>query len=99
MNISIQSLVGIPTYDVTNSFKMYTKKALHAIGIESNGGFELGMEIVIKAFLRGYKITEIPSIWYDRDMGESRFRLWKWLPKYAYWYWYGVTGILLKKIK
>jgi len=84
--ISLHLLTGIPTHDVTNSFKMYKKSVLDNIEIESNGGFELGMEIVVKAFLKGHKITEVPSIWIDREEGKSRFRLWRWLPKYIYWY-------------
>jgi glycosyltransferase involved in cell wall biosynthesis len=84
--ISLHYLVRMPTHDITNSFKMYTKKVLNTITIESNGGFELGMEIVIKAFLKGYTITEVPSAWCDRNTGKSRFKLWKWLPKYIYWY-------------
>jgi len=91
--VSLHYLTGIPTYDVTNSFKMYTKKVLNDINIESDGGFELGMEIAIKAFLKGYKITEVPSVWRDRSAGESRFRLWKWLPKYMYWYWVAVKSV------
>ena len=71
---------------------MYTKKLLNDIRIESNGGFELGMEIVIKAFLKGYRITEVSSVWRDRSAGESRFRLWKWLPKYIYWYLFAIKG-------
>ena len=85
--VSLHYITGIPTHDITNSFKMYTKKVLNNIKIESNGGFEVSMEIVIKAFLKDYKITEVPSVWRDRHAGESRFRMLKWLPKYLYWYW------------
>lgn len=84
--LSLYYLTGIPTHDATNSFKMYTKNVLSAIEIESTGGFEIGMEIVIKAHLMGYRITEIPSVWQDRTKGESKFMLWKWLPKYLHWY-------------
>ena len=84
--VSLHYLTGIPTHDVTNSFKMYTKKILNDIKIESNGGFELGMEIIIKAFLKGYKIAEVPSIWRERNAGKSNFKLWKWLLKYVRWY-------------
>lgn len=93
--ISLRYLTGIPTYDVTNSFKMYTKKVLDDIRIESTGGFELGMEIVIKAFFKGYNITEVPSVWRDRKAGESKFKLWKWLPKYLYWYFFAIQQKLL----
>ena len=90
--VSLHYLIGIPTHDTTNSFKMYTKKVLNDITIESNGGFELGMEIVVKAFAKGYKITEVPAVWRDRAAGESRFRLFKWLPKYLHWYWFGIKN-------
>jgi len=90
--VSLYFLTGIPTHDVTNSFKMYKKSVLDEIEIKSNGGFELGMEIVIKAFLKGYRITEIPSIWRDREKGKSKFKLWKWLPKYIYWYLFAIKN-------
>ena len=92
--VSLHYLTGIPTHDITNSFKMYTKKVLDDIKIESNGGFELGMEIVIKAFFKGYKITEVPCVWRDRSAGKSRFKLWKWLPNYIYWYLFAISGSL-----
>jgi glycosyltransferase involved in cell wall biosynthesis len=94
--VSLHYLTGIPTHDVTNSFKMYSKNVLNSIRIESNGGFELGMEIAVKAFLKGYAITEIPVTWKDRDSGKSKFRLWSWLPKYIYWYLYGIFGLWFK---
>ena len=90
--LSLQYLIGIPTHDVTNSFKMYSKKLLSDIEIKSNGGFELGMEIAIKAYLKGYKISEVPTTWRDRLAGNSRFQLLNWLPKYLYWYLFAVTG-------
>ena len=94
--ISLYYLIGLPTHDATNSFKVYTKQVLKAITIESRGGFELGLELVVKAFVQGYKIAEVPSVWQDRVAGESRFRLWRWLPHYLTWYWYGMKHGLLK---
>ena len=41
----------------------------------------------MKAFLRGYRVTEVPSTWRDRTAGESRFKLVEWLPSYLRWYW------------
>ncbi len=67
---------------------MYTKNVLDNIKIESNSGFEFGMELVIKASLKGYKITEVPSVWQARVAGKSNFRVWKWLPNYIRWYWF-----------
>lgn len=92
--ISLHLLTGVPTHDISNSFKMYRKDILNNVKIESSGGFEIGMEIVVKAFLKGYKITEVPSTWRHRSAGTSRFELRKWLPKYVRWYLYAVIGKL-----
>lgn len=88
--VSLHYMAGVPTKDVTNSFKMYTHRVLKSIPIESTGGFELGMELVVKAHALGYRIAEVPSTWRDRSAGESRFRLWKWLPNYLRWYRYAL---------
>ncbi|MDR0295290.1 MAG: glycosyltransferase family 2 protein [Prevotellaceae bacterium] len=94
--VSLHWLTRIPTHDVSNSFKMYRKTMLDAISIESNGGFEIGMEILVKAYSAGYKITEIPSEWYDRTAGKSNFKLWAWLPHYLHWYWLCIRNTWFK---
>jgi hypothetical protein len=97
--VSLHWLTRIPTHDVSNSFKMYRKTMLDDIPVESNGGFEIGMEIVVKAYTAGYKITEIPSEWYDRTTGKSNFKLWTWLPHYLHWYWLCVRNTWFRKTK
>lgn len=89
-------LLGIPTSDLTNGYKMYQRQVIKTIPIESKGGWEFGMEILIKAYHRGFKITEVPSVWKDRISGESKFKLSKWLPLYIYWYWWGIIKRLSK---
>ena len=31
-------------------------------------------------------VAEIPTIWLDRALGVSNFKLWSWLPRYFHWY-------------
>jgi dolichol-phosphate mannosyltransferase len=88
--VSLHHLTGLPTHDVTNSFKLYRRSMLQQIEIESTGGFEIGMELTIKAHARGFRVAEVPSIWTDRTSGESRFDLRRWLPKYLGWYVYAL---------
>jgi dolichol-phosphate mannosyltransferase len=95
---SLHLLTGIPTHDITNAFKLYSKKVVREITIESTGGFEYSMEIVIKAYNRGFRISEVPTEWTDRTGGESKFQMKKWLLDYLYWYCYAVCTIWLKKI-
>lgn len=78
----------LPTHDPTNSFKLYRKAFLDRTPIESTGGFELGIELVVKCRAQGGKIVEVPTTWRDRVAGKSNFKLWKWLPNYLRWFFY-----------
>jgi glycosyltransferase involved in cell wall biosynthesis len=84
--VSLYWLRGIPTHDATNAFKIYDSAMLKQFTLESQRGFELNLEITVKAFLAGYRIIEIPSVWRDRTQGKSKFKLWAWLPHYLRWY-------------
>jgi len=84
--LTLHYIAGIPTHDATNSFKLYRTSFLKRQKIESKGGFELGIELVTKAYIQKYKICETPTVWTDRIAGESNFKLFKWLPGYLKWY-------------
>jgi dolichol-phosphate mannosyltransferase len=84
--LSLHHLAGVGTHDSTNNFKMYSRRLLNTVEIESQGGFELGLELTTKAHVAGMVIAEVPTIWRDRCVGESQFRLWRWLPYYLRWY-------------
>ena len=91
--LSLYWLVRLPTHDATNSFKLYRKSFLEKQVIESPAGFSLGLELVAKAYVQGRKINEVPTVWQDREVGTSRFRLWAWLPYYLKWYFYTWKGL------
>lgn len=97
--VSLNALAGLPTRDATNAFRMYRSAVLRAIPIESKGGFELSLEITVKAWIRGFRVTEVPSIWRDRTAGESRFKLAAWLPSYLRWYLLAFRHAFLRKRK
>ena len=86
--LTLHLFAGVPTHDATNSFKLYRKDYLDSVKIESTGGFELGLELVVKAYLQGRKICEVPTTWTDRTAGESHFKILKWLPSYLRWYFF-----------
>jgi dolichol-phosphate mannosyltransferase len=86
--LTLHWLRGIPTHDATNAFKLYDSRILKNMTIESKAGFELSLEITVKAFLASYRIVELPTTWRGRTQGESRFKVWAWLPQYLKWYFY-----------
>jgi dolichol-phosphate mannosyltransferase len=78
----------VGTRDATNSFKAYSADFVKTVGIESNRGFEIGIELVAKARRHRLPVAELPTIWLDRSSGDSNFKLMAWLPHYLKWYFY-----------
>jgi glycosyltransferase involved in cell wall biosynthesis len=89
-------VLGVGTHDSTNSFKAYSKVFIDKVGIESDKGFEVGLELVAKAHRHGEMVAEVPTIWIDRMIGESNFQLRRWLPQYLRWFFYAFGPKLTK---
>lgn len=92
--LSIHYLLGIPTHDVANAFKMYRKKVIDSIDIKATG-FEISMEITLKAYYSGFKITEVPTVWRERTRGKSSFKVLKLLPDYLKLYMWAIYKRLI----
>jgi glycosyltransferase involved in cell wall biosynthesis len=86
--LSLHYVARVGTKDATNSFKAYSIPFVKAVRIESDQGFEIGIELVAKARRARLPVAEIPTIWLDRAFGESNFKVAKWLPRYLHWYRY-----------
>ena len=86
-------IFGLPICDPTNSFKLYRTEQLRRLSLDSAGGFEINLEIIGKASRAGWRMTETPSRWEDRTQGRSKFKLWRWLPRYLRWYGYTLVAI------
>jgi len=97
--LSLHWFAGLPTHDATNNFRLYDAALVNEMGIESSGGFEVALELTAKAFRRRARITEVPCTWRDRTAGESRFQLWKWLPKYLKWYFHALGSVFRRAAK
>ena len=51
---------GVPTHDPTNNFKLYSRRFLDTVTIESTAGFELALELTVKATLARRRVAEVP---------------------------------------
>jgi glycosyltransferase involved in cell wall biosynthesis len=95
--LTLHWFARVPTHDPTNNFKLYSRRFLDSVTIESTAGFELALELTVKATLDGRRVAEVPTTWRDRTAGQSNFKLRKWLPHYLHWYWAAFRGRWLRR--
>jgi glycosyltransferase involved in cell wall biosynthesis len=93
--LSLYWFARVGTHDATNSFKAYDAEFVREVGIESEAGFEMGIELVAKARRHRRPVAELPTIWLDRGVGPSNFQLQAWIPHYLRWYRYAFGRRLL----
>jgi len=92
--LTLHWFAGVATHDPTNNFKIYRRQFLDSVRIESSAGFELALELTVKATLAGRPVAELPTTWRDRTAGQSNFKLRAWLPHYLRWYGVAFRGRL-----
>jgi glycosyltransferase involved in cell wall biosynthesis len=97
--LSLHWLAGVPTHDPTNNFKLYSRRFLDATAIESTAGFELALELTVKATRARRRVAEVPTTWRDRTAGQSNFKLRKWLPHYLHWYRVAFGGVAHRRLR
>ena len=79
---------GLPTHDSSYGFRLFSRRVIERISIESTAGFTYSIELLAKCHRLGWRIEEIPAQWFERTRGSSRFRVLKWLPAYLQWFFY-----------
>ena len=84
--LSLHLFAGLPVHDATSNFRLYRRSFLRSVTIESQAGFELALELTVKAHRARRRMAEVPTTWRDRTAGTSHFQLRRWLPQYLRWY-------------
>ena len=93
----LKNLARLPTRDPSNGLRLFSRRVLDQIAIESKVGFAYSLELLVKAHRLRWKIEEVPLSWYERKKGSSRFRVLEWLPQYFVWFRYAfATTYLLR---
>lgn len=95
--LTLHWFAGLPIHDPTNNFKLYRRSFLTATPIESRAGFEVALELSVKAYVGGSRLGEVPTTWRDRSTGQSNFKLRAWLPEYSRWYRYAFVHRLRRR--
>lgn len=93
----IHRIIGVPASDASYGLRLFSKKLLDTVLIESTAGFTYAIELLVKCHRLRWKIAEVPAVWRKRTKGKSRFNLARWLPHYARWFFYALATTCLRK--
>ncbi len=73
-NIYARIVTGLPLFDATGGFKAFRRKVLEAIPLDlvESEGYAFQIEMSMRAWKKGFTIGEIPIVFVDRTLGESK---------------------------
>ena len=92
---TLHRFARLPTHDATSGFRLFSRRVIEQIAVESDQGFCYSIELLVKAHRLGWRIGEVPALWFERKHGTSRFRVLRWLPAYLRWYGYAFATTIL----
>lgn len=67
-------ILGVPVRDLTTGYKAFTRRALEAIGLSDirSNGYSFQIEMTFRALKRGLSVVEVPIVFVDRTVGQSK---------------------------
>lgn len=96
---ALHYLARVPTRDPSNGLRLFSRRVIDGIEIESTEGFTYSIELLVKAHRLGWGICETPAQWFERgaEEGQSNFKVLGWLPAYLRWFFYAFATTYLRK--
>lgn len=69
-----RTVTGLPATDCTSGFKCYRREVLERIDLETlrANGYAFQVESLYRAWRLGFRIVDVPIVFYDRTVGESK---------------------------
>jgi dolichol-phosphate mannosyltransferase len=69
-----QTILGLPYHDLTGGYKCFRRTVLEAIDLDAVNakGYGFQIEMTYRAHKLGFKVVELPIIFVDRKVGESK---------------------------
>ena len=73
-SIYVRLITGLPVMDPTGGFKCFRRRVLETIPLETirSNGYAFQIELSYQAWLRGFRVCEIPITFSDREAGHSK---------------------------
>ena len=87
----------LPTRDPTNGFRLFSRRVIDGIAIESDSGFCYSIELLVKVPpARAGRSRKCRRNGSSGSRGASRFKVLSWLPAYLRWYRYAFATTYLR---
>jgi len=69
-----KTVLNVPINDLTGGFKCFRREVLEAIPLDQvhAAGYGFQIEMTYRALLLGFRVTEVPIIFTDREYGQSK---------------------------
>jgi dolichol-phosphate mannosyltransferase len=69
-----RSILALPIRDLTSGYKAYSRRALEAIALHEvhSNGYSFQIEMTYRALRRGITAKEVPIVFVDRTLGQSK---------------------------
>ena len=73
-NVYARIVTGLPLFDATGGFKAFRREVLATIALDrvQSEGYAFQIEMSMRAWKAGFRIGEIPIVFVDRTIGESK---------------------------
>jgi dolichol-phosphate mannosyltransferase len=73
-SVYARSILGLPFRDLTGGFKVFRREVLEAIDLGSveTTGYAFQIELTYRAHKKGFRIKEVPIVFYERVSGRSK---------------------------
>ena len=76
LNFILRRALSIPVGDVSSGFRLYRREAAtQDLDALESTNFEIQEEILVKAYARGFSVTEVPFVYFPRVSGSSHARV------------------------
>lgn len=76
-NLYARMILHLPFKDLTSGYKCFSRKVLESINLSNveSIGYCFQIELTYRAWLKNFRITEIPITFTERTVGHSKFSL------------------------
>jgi glycosyltransferase involved in cell wall biosynthesis len=84
-------IAGLPIHDLSNAFKLYRREVVQSVSTVAES-FDISVELTLRAARAGFRLSEVPTVWRNREVGHSHFNFSQELRRYWRWLRYAAAG-------